>query len=368
MATLWQKSKNGVWYITYRVNGRQVARSLRTHSKREAVRLRQEIEGLLTEQHPITVRIAQADESEECNPYCHEFWAGFSEWARVHRSPAALEEYDNWFKQLIEHTGAQRLGDITRRHIESFKAKLLRQGKRKPKGVGLEPVSINNGLKSLQAIWNHAIRLGLYTGENPVIGVERFRTPKQIEQSYLDKEQVDALLDAALRYGEAKYIKRVEARNVYLAIALMGLAGLRKRETCYARWDWIDWTNRLLIVRNEEDFTTKNKKPRIISMHFQLVEILAAHRKDEGYLLESSRSCEEKAEYRADFKRAFQQVCALAGIETTPHQLRHSFATRHAIAGTSLHVLAGWLGHSTTWVTQRYAHFQTTYNAAADNI
>jgi len=113
---------------------------------------------------------------------------------------------------------------------------------------------------------------------------------------------------------------------------------------------------------------TKNRKPRIISMHSQLMDILAAYRQEGGHILESTRTGEEKAEYRADFKKAFQQVCALADIETTPHQLRHSFATRHAIAGTSLHVLAGWLGHSTTWVTQRYAHFQTTYNTAADNI
>ena len=245
---------------------------------------------------------------------------------------------------------------------------MLRQGKRKRKGVGLNPVSINNGLKTLQSIWNHAIRLGLYTGENPVTGVERFRTPKRLDQSFLDKEKVDALLDAALRYGDVKYVKRAEARNVYLAIALMALAGLRKGETCYSRWDWIDWPHRLLIVRNEEDFMTKNRKPRIISMHSQLMDILAAYRQEGGHILESTRTGEEKAEYRADFKKAFQQVCALADIETTPHQLRHSFATRHAIAGTSLHVLAGWLGHSTTWVTQRYAHFQTTYNTAADNI
>lgn len=60
MATLWQKSKNGVWYITYRTNAKQVARSLRTCSRREAIRLRQEIEGLLAEQGTVSVRIAVA--------------------------------------------------------------------------------------------------------------------------------------------------------------------------------------------------------------------------------------------------------------------------------------------------------------------
>ncbi|MCL4219308.1 MAG: tyrosine-type recombinase/integrase, partial [Candidatus Hydrogenedentes bacterium] len=77
---------------------------------------------------------------------------------------------------------------------------------------------------------------------------------------------------------------------------------------------------------------------------------------------------EGKAKYRADLKNSFNRLCELANVDNTPHQLRHSFASRHAVAGTSLHVIAGWLGHSTTWVTQRYAHFQTCFNEAADNI
>jgi integrase len=103
-------------------------------------------------------------------------------------------------------------------------------------------------------------------------------------------------------------------------------------------------------------------------MNAQLMEILKPYWKDTGYILEEVRASAGKTPYRADFKKAFQKVCDLAGIQTTPHQLRHSFASRHAVAGTSLHVIAGWLGHSTTWVTQRYAHFQKTFNAAADNI
>ena len=114
MATLWQKSKNGVWYITYRANGKQVARSLRTCSKRETVRLRREIEGLLAEQGTVSVRISEADDTEERNPTCDKFWTAFTEWTRVHRPSSAQKEYASWFTQLIEHTGSRRLGDVRR--------------------------------------------------------------------------------------------------------------------------------------------------------------------------------------------------------------------------------------------------------------
>jgi hypothetical protein len=36
MASLWQRKKTGVWYVTYRENGKQRARFLRTKDKREA--------------------------------------------------------------------------------------------------------------------------------------------------------------------------------------------------------------------------------------------------------------------------------------------------------------------------------------------
>jgi integrase len=189
-----------------------------------------------------------------------------------------------------------------------------------------------------------------------------------LDRDYLDGSQIEALLAAAREHAGDRYVKSVEAKAVFLAIALMALAGLRKREACFARWDWIDWEGRVMHVTNDEHFTTKNRRPRIVSLSGQLLDILTSHRKEEGYILETVRPSGGKTEYRVDFKKGFDVVCRKAAIRATPHDLRHSFASRHAVAGTSLHVIAGWLGHSSTWVTQRYAHYQKTFNAAADNI
>lgn len=124
--------------------------------------------------------------------------------------------------------------------------------KRKPKGVGLQKTSVNNALKTLKAIWNHAIKLGLFTGENPVAQVERYKVPKTLDRDYLDGQQIDILLSAAREHSEDRYVKKKDAHNAYLAIALMALAGLRKREACFARWEWIDWNSRILTVTNDE--------------------------------------------------------------------------------------------------------------------
>ena len=367
MASLWQK-KTGVWCVTYREDGKQRVRSLRTKDKREALKLKRAIETMLDERGAVELHVSDRPQPEKRNPTLDEFWRDFHAWATGHRSQSTVEEYTNWFTQLREFTRADRLGEITRTDIEAFKAALGKQGKRKPKGVGLDKVSINNALKTLSAVWSHALKLGLFTGENPVASVERYNVPRVLDRDYLDKMQVDALLRAAEAYGDEKYVRRAEATNVYLAVALMAFAGLRRREVCFSRWDWISWEGRVMTVTSDGDFVTKNRRPRIISLNSQLVDILRPYAKAEGYILETVRAGEDRAEYRADFKKGFQKVCDIAGIRTTPHELRHSFASRHAVAGTSLHVIAGWLGHSTTWITQRYAHFQKTYNAAADNI
>jgi integrase len=54
----------------------------------------------------------------------------------------------------------------------------------------------------------------------------------------------------------------------------------------------------------------------------------------------------------------FRRIAKRAGIEDFHlHDLRHCFATAHAIGGTSMRGLQSLLGHRTAAMTQRYAHF-----------
>lgn len=368
MASIYQRSKGGVWYISYRQDGRQRHRSLGTKNPREARRLLKEIEFRLESAPETEFFISERPKSEIVNPTVDEFWQAFSTWAMEHRSRSAVDEYRTWFKRFTEFAALERVGDAKRTDVERFKVSLMAQGIRTPKGVGLAPTSVNGAIKALRSIWNHGAKLGLHTGDNPFRLVERFPVAQRSNHEFLEREAVDALLNAAATHAKEPYVHAPEAKNVQLAIALMALAGLRKREACFALWEWVQWDRKVLIVSSHDGFTTKNRKSRVVSMHDDLVKILWPHRKENGYILESVRVNELKSRYRVDFRKSFQRVCEIAGIKTTPHGLRHSFASRHAVAGTPLHVIAGWLGHSSTTVTERYAHFQTGYNKAANNI
>jgi len=250
MASIHRKTKNGNWYVMYWQDGKQKHRSLETRNERKARQLKRELELVLEEQGRVELVVDDRPKSQLRNPSVEQFWEQFSQWAMMHRSRCTVDEYRTWFNQFKEFARLEQLGDATKSDVELFKAKLLRQGKGKPQGVGLDRSSVNNALKTLRSIWNHAKKLDYYSGENPFAEVEPFRLPQRPSRGYLNGEQVKALLDACDRYAREKYVKQLEARNVKLAVALMALAGLRKREVCFAQWEWIGWEKKILSVSN----------------------------------------------------------------------------------------------------------------------
>lgn len=64
----------------------------------------------------------------------------------------------------------------------------------------------------------------------------------------------------------------------------------------------------------------------------------------------------------ASVKKAFQRAAKRAGVEASPHVLRHSAAVRMAEAGVPMSEIAQYLGHSSTKVTERvYARYSPDY-------
>lgn len=71
----------------------------------------------------------------------------------------------------------------------------------------------------------------------------------------------------------------------------------------------------------------------------------------------------ELSEVPSTFRRCFVRLGINEKGETDSakkavfHSFRHTFATHHAIRGTDMRTLAGYLGHSVLKTTERYAHF-----------
>jgi len=236
MASIHQRKKGGTWYVSYVQDGKLIQRSLGTKNPREARRLKKEIEFRLETAPETEFYICERPKTEPVNPTVDEFWQAFETWAKEHRSRSAVDEYRTWFKRFTAFAAIERLGDAQRVDVERFKAALMAQGLRTPKGVGLAPTSVNGALKALRSIWNHAAKLGLYTGENPFRLVERYPVAERSNHEFLDRNAIDALMKATEVHAK-------EAKNVQLAIGLLALSSrqrgylpsLRKQQRAVAR-------------------------------------------------------------------------------------------------------------------------------------
>ncbi|MCC6156095.1 MAG: hypothetical protein IT367_20185 [Candidatus Hydrogenedentes bacterium] len=75
MATIHRKSKNGVWYISYRQGGILKHRSLGTKSGAEARRLKREIELKAESKPAVEFVVVERPKGEVKNPTLDAFWA-----------------------------------------------------------------------------------------------------------------------------------------------------------------------------------------------------------------------------------------------------------------------------------------------------
>lgn len=143
-------------------------------------------------------------------------------------------------------------------------------------------------------------------------------------------------------------------------------AGLRKGEIIAARPKWFDLDAGLLHIQNYAPFkhkghqhpgwTIKDTDDRTVPLTSEFLEFLKGRGLTTPYMLRPDVS-PGKALYRWDFKKRFlAHMAALELSHVTFHDLRRTFASLHASAGTSLLIIAKWLGDGFEVVEQRYAH------------
>lgn len=151
-------------------------------------------------------------------------------------------------------------------------------------------------------------------------------------------------------------IKAVELeprRDIKLAIMMMASMGLRVSEARTLKYEDINLSTAQAIVMG------KGRKERCIYFPSYIIEMIKTTSKKEGNIFKGW----EDREFRYAIYAAFKRI----GVEASPHQLRHSFATRAINEGIRLDVLREILGHSSIATTQIYLHtsnavIQSEYN------
>jgi integrase len=188
--------------------------------------------------------------------------------------------------------------------------------------------------------------------ENPTAGITL--APDVTRERFLSFEEAKRLI-ASIQQDE----NRVAAR----AIMLLLLTGARRNEITRAKWEYVDWEKRKLLVP-----LSKSGKPRTIALNSAALELLQRLRAESQgcYIVPSSVTGEPPPSLFFPWKR-IRERAGLSDLRL--HDLRHSFASFLVNRGISLYVVQELLGHGHTRYTQRYAHLMPeTLHEAAETV
>ena len=206
--------------------------------------------------------------------------------------------------------------------------------------------SVNLEIAVLSNFFNYCIEKS-YIDKNPATGVKKLNELSRLKT--LSDSDIEKLINGATN----KLTKDIITFLVY--------TGCRKGEALNLKWDDVDLQNDVIAIKG-----TKTKYDRYIPISKPLKELLKSVEKNQDCLYVFNKNGAKLG----DFKRSFHTACKNAGLKDLRiHDLRHVFASKMVMGGTSLFITGELLGHRTTQITKRYSHLvPETLKKAVDDV
>jgi len=322
------KSKKSPYYqLLYEVKGKRTTVSTKTKNKSEAIKFLQKFK----------VEEKQKDKIQKI--FLSDFRVEYTEYCKENKSKNYVRGcIKTTFTMLEKEFGNPELKDIATKSLDKFISRKYK----------ISPYSALLVYRVTKAALNKAIQWK-YLTENPLSSLKSPKVPKKFP-IFINQEEFKVILS---KIGNAK-IKRICEIAFY--------TGMRISEITHLTWGCIDMNSEMIIVKNNDLFTTKNKTDRIIPMCNRVKEILVVEANSLNKVLTGHVFNKLPGiKYREDYiSKAFKNAvkCTSVNQKVHLHTLRHSFASMLVSKGVSLYVVKELLGHSDFSTTQIYAHLQ----------
>lgn len=204
-------------------------------------------------------------------------------------------------------------------------------------------------LIALKSAFNKAIKWG-YINDNIFTQIRLPKIPKH--------------LPPTINYTELMNIIQNTSSRDLQDIFLTGFhTGMRLSEIINLKWININLDERRIIIKNTQNFTTKNKKERAIPINDTLFRVLSNRTKNiinykpDYYIFSKCEGVPYLKDYISkNFKKVIRKLEMNDRIHF--HSLRHSAASNMVQTGVSLYVVKEILGHEDLSTTQIYSHLQ----------
>ena len=213
----------------------------------------------------------------------------------------------------------------------------------------MSPRSVNRKLSALKSFYKYLLRIGEMSS-NPMKKIVGPKTSKPIP-AFVNNSDMDKILD------EAGVEDDFESFRNHVMIELFYVTGIRRAELLGLKDVDIDFGSKTIQV------TGKRNKQRLIPVSDDMLLLI------EQYMTMRNEEVENQSGYffvKKDGEKLYpmmihrivteslKQILTLS--KTSPHVLRHSFATGMLNNGADINAVKELLGHSSLAATEVYTH------------
>ncbi|MDT7042929.1 tyrosine-type recombinase/integrase [Candidatus Nitronereus thalassa] len=243
------------------------------------------------------------------------------------------KRHGRFWKLLL---GKRTLGQITIEDCRRTQAKIRAKGKWKP-------ATINRYMAFLRRVLMVALKEGKIS-QNPVSSVKFF--PEAEKVRFLTDEELLNL---------RKHLAEEEWKLVAFAVE----TGIRREEQFHLRWNHISFEAQTLTIP-----LPKGGRTRHVPLSTQALEILRSLDSilNSPFVFAGIKDPLQPMDSRAFMRRAFEPALRKAAIQGASwHTLRHTTASRLAMAGVPIRTIQEILGHRDIGTTLKYTHLAPSH-------